>query len=85
VYCGLALVLTSRFRNTSFRVICSSLALFVPLFVAMARMYRGMHHPLDSAVGVLVGVGAVLVALFAARAAGVAVRRRENRRAQART
>ena len=32
-------------------------------------MYRGMHHPLDVAGGVIVGLGAVLVLLFACRAA----------------
>ena len=76
VYCGLALVLTSRFRSTWLRVTCWSLALVVPPFVALARMYRGMHHPLDSIAGVLIGVAALLVALFAARAAGFAARTR---------
>ena len=33
-------------------------------------MYRGMHHPLDVAGGVLVGIGAILLLLFACRAAG---------------
>ena len=41
-------------------------------FVAASRMYRGMHHPLDVAGGLVVGVGALLVLLFACRAAGVA-------------
>jgi membrane-associated phospholipid phosphatase len=36
-------------------------------------MYRGMHHPLDVAGGVLVGIGALLVLLFACRAAAAAV------------
>ena len=42
----------------------------------MSRMYRGMHHPLDVAGGMLVGVGAMLVLLFACRAAGVGAARR---------
>jgi membrane-associated phospholipid phosphatase len=42
------------------------------VFVAFSRMYRGMHHPLDLGAGVLIGIGAVLVLLFACRAAGVA-------------
>ena len=41
----------------------------MPIFVALSRMYRGMHHPLDVAGGVLVGIGAMLVLLFACRAA----------------
>ena len=35
-------------------------------------MYRGMHHPLDVGAGALIGIGAVVVLLFACRAAGVA-------------
>jgi membrane-associated phospholipid phosphatase len=44
-------------------------------------MYRGMHHPLDIAGGIFIGVGAMLVLLFACRAASAAVRSpaRENR------
>jgi membrane-associated phospholipid phosphatase len=84
VYCGLALVITSRWSTTWLRVTCWSLALVVPLFVALARMYRGMHHPLDSIAGVLIGVAALLVALFAARAAGFAARTRSASRTGAR-
>jgi membrane-associated phospholipid phosphatase len=76
VYCGLALVLTSRVRSVWFRVPCWAFAVAVPPFVALARMYRGMHHPLDSFAAVFIGVAALLVALFAARAAGFAARTR---------
>jgi membrane-associated phospholipid phosphatase len=41
-------------------------------------MYQGMHHPLDVAGGVLVGIGAIVVALFACRAAGAASERRKR-------
>ena len=41
-------------------------------FVALSRLYRGMHHPLDVAGGVAVGIGAVLVVLLACRAADLA-------------
>jgi undecaprenyl-diphosphatase len=72
VYCGLVLLLTSAFPARSWRVAAWGVALLLPVFVAFSRMYRGMHHPLDAAAGVLVGIGAVLVLLFACRAAGVA-------------
>jgi undecaprenyl-diphosphatase len=47
-------------------------ALLLPVFVACSRIYRGMHHPLDLGAGALIGIGAVMVLLFACRAAGVA-------------
>ena len=37
-----------------------------------------MHHPLDVAGGVLVGIGAILLLLFACRAAGAAAERRSR-------
>ena len=46
-----------------------------PAFEALARMYRGMHHPTDVTAGLLIGVGCILVALTAARVAGAAARR----------
>jgi membrane-associated phospholipid phosphatase len=72
VYCGLVLLLTSAFPKRSWRLAAWAVALVLPVFVAFSRMYRGMHHPLDIAAGALIGIGAVLVLLFACRAAGVA-------------
>ena len=74
VYVGLVLLLTSAIPNRRLRVAAWIAAIVLPLFVAGSRMYRGMHHPLDVAGGVLVGIGAVLVLLFACRAAEAAVR-----------
>jgi undecaprenyl-diphosphatase len=72
VYCGLVLLLTSAFPRGRWRVAAWVVALLLPVFVAGSRMYRGMHHPLDVAGGLVVGVGALIVLLFACRAAGVA-------------
>jgi undecaprenyl-diphosphatase len=72
VYGGLALLLTSRFTNGAFRAVAWTLVLAVVAFVATARMYRGMHHPLDTAGGVFVGIAALIVVVFACRAAGAA-------------
>jgi undecaprenyl-diphosphatase len=72
VYCGLVLLLTSAFPKGGWRVAAWVIALLLPVFVAFSRMYRGMHHPLDVGAGALIGIGAVLVLLFACRAAGVA-------------
>ena len=70
VYGGLALLLTSRFTNVAWRVSAWAAAVAVVVFVALARMYRGMHHPLDVAGGVVVGVAALIVVVFACRTAG---------------
>jgi len=72
VYCGLVLLLTSAFPKGGWRAAAWVIALLLPVFVAFSRMYRGMHHPLDLGAGALIGIGAVLVLLFACRAAGVA-------------
>jgi membrane-associated phospholipid phosphatase len=76
VYGGLALLLTSRFTNGAFRTFAWALVLAVVTFVATARMYRGMHHPLDTAGGIFVGIAALIVVVFACRTAGAAADRR---------
>ena len=85
VYVGLALLITSRFPNRGVRLLATAVAILVPVFVAFARMYRGMHHPLDVAGGFVVGIGALLVLLFACRAAGVAHQARSPQRAEVAT
>jgi membrane-associated phospholipid phosphatase len=72
VYGGLALVIASKVTNRVARAFTWASALLVVVFVAMSRMYRGMHHPLDVAGGMVVGVGALVVVVFACRAAAAA-------------
>jgi undecaprenyl-diphosphatase len=74
VYAGLVLLLTSRIRDGRVRVAAWLFAILLPIVVAMSRMYRGMHHPLDVAGGVIIGIGAISVLLFACRSAGCAER-----------
>jgi membrane-associated phospholipid phosphatase len=74
VYCGIALLITSRVRSGALRSLVWLVAIAIPLLVALARMYRGMHHPTDVTAGVLVGIGSLVVALTAARIAGAAAR-----------
>ena len=49
-------------------------AALVVVFVAFARMYRGMHHPLDIAGGVVVGVAALCAFVLISRATHLAAR-----------
>ena len=72
VYGGLVLLLTSRFTSRVVRALAWTFVLAMVTFVAMSRMYRGMHHPLDVAGGVVVGIAAVIVLVFACRTAGAA-------------
>jgi undecaprenyl-diphosphatase len=85
VYAGLVLLLTSRIKRGSARLALWALALALPLFVAMSRMYRGMHHPLDIGGGIVIGIGAIVVLVFACRAAGAATLLRAAQPAHRRT
>jgi membrane-associated phospholipid phosphatase len=76
VYAGLVLLLTTRFTSSLAKALAWAGAILLVAFVALSRMYQGMHHALDVLGGVLVGIGAILVALFACRAAGAAAERR---------
>ena len=76
VYGGLILLLTSKFTDSVFRASAWTLVFATVVFVAMSRMYRGMHHPLDVAGGVVVGIAAVVVLVFACRTAGAAAESR---------
>jgi membrane-associated phospholipid phosphatase len=77
LYCGLALLLTSKFAMGRWSAAIWAVALVIPVLAGLARMYRGMHHPIDVLAGVPIGIAALLIALFACRAAGAAVARRE--------
>ena len=83
VYGGIVLLLTSRITDPVFRSFAWLLAFSIVAFVALARMYRGMHHPLDVAGGVLVGVAALAVVVFACRAADAAADLRDREHARA--
>jgi undecaprenyl-diphosphatase len=69
VYGALGLLLAAHFKDIRVRVLIWSVAAAFPLIVASSRIYRGEHHPIDVIAGSLMGVGALCVALFAARTA----------------
>jgi undecaprenyl-diphosphatase len=76
VYVGLALLISARLRDRGARLAVWTLAIALPLVVALSRMYRGMHHPLDVAGGVAVGIAALVVVVLACRTAGAAAEAR---------
>jgi membrane-associated phospholipid phosphatase len=65
VYGGLAYLLT-RNASRGWKIAAWTVALCLVAVVATSRMYRGMHHPTDVASGLLIGAGAIAVALIAA-------------------
>jgi membrane-associated phospholipid phosphatase len=78
VYSGLVFLLTSRYTNGTGRALAWTFAILMTTFVAFSRMYRGMHHPMDVLAGVLIGIGAIMLLLFACRAAGAAAEARDS-------
>ena len=74
VYCGIALLVTSRITNRKAQVAIWLVAALIPVFVAFSRMYRGMHHPLDVAGGALLGIAALSALVLISRAARSAER-----------
>ena len=83
VYGGLALLITSRVKNSATRALVWTLAVGMVAFVALSRMYRGMHHPLDIGGGIVLGVVALTVLVFVCRAAGATADARDRRRSTA--
>ncbi|MEU6125845.1 diacylglycerol kinase family protein [Streptomyces sp. NPDC047123] len=60
LYAGLAVLVSSRMRGP-WRRIVAGLLLLLPLLVALARLYRGMHHPTDVMGGLLNGSLSLLI------------------------
>jgi membrane-associated phospholipid phosphatase len=80
VYIGLGLLISARLHTRRAVLAVWALAIALPLVVALSRVYRGMHHPLDVTAGLLMGLAAIAIALFAARAGGEAARLRASAR-----
>ncbi|MFD9391047.1 diacylglycerol kinase family protein [Streptomyces sp. NPDC060000] len=60
IYGGLAVLALSRLRGP-WRRIVGGLLLLVPVLVAVARLYRGMHHPTDVVGGLANGSLSLLI------------------------
>jgi membrane-associated phospholipid phosphatase len=80
LYGGLLLLLASRIDNLAVRISALLVGIAIPLFVGWSRMYRGMHHLTDVGAGVLMGLAALAILVFVARASRAASRRRDARR-----
>jgi membrane-associated phospholipid phosphatase len=78
VYGGLALVIASGVRHGIVRALAWTFAVAMVAFVALSRTYRGMHHPLDVAGGIALGVVALVVLVFVCRTAGATADARDG-------
>jgi membrane-associated phospholipid phosphatase len=78
VYGGLALLITSRISRLAPRVVIWLIAIAIPVYVAFARMYRGMHHPLDVLGGVVIGISVLAAMVLVSRATRLAAANREE-------
>ena len=83
LYGGLLLLLASWVERTWFTVVASFVTIAVVVFVGWSRMFRGMHHLTDSIAALGVGLGAIVVVVFAARAATAATRNRRDQEERA--
>jgi membrane-associated phospholipid phosphatase len=82
VYGSLALLLTAHVKAAWARTVIWTITVGLVVAVAWSRMYRGSHHLIDVAAGVLLGISALLVALFAARTARTVAEIRAAKRAE---
>jgi undecaprenyl-diphosphatase len=69
LWVSLAIVVSMHVKSATVRILVWLLALGLPAFVAVSRLYRGMHHPTDVLASLILGAGAVTVALLAVRTA----------------
>ena len=81
IYGALTLLIAAHFKDIRMRVFVWSFGALFPLVVAASRIYRGEHHPIDVIAGMLMGAGALTVALFAGRTARRVAELRKERHA----
>ncbi|GIG28555.1 phosphatase PAP2 family protein [Cellulomonas marina] len=72
-------LLAQRVRHRVLRGLLTAACLLVPVLVAWARLYRGMHHLTDVVAGLAVGATSALLAWGYLRRAGAAGTRRQTR------
>lgn len=68
LWISLAIVISMHARNAVVRTLVWIVAVALPIFVGLSRLYRGMHHPTDVLASILLGGGAILVAVLAVAA-----------------
>lgn len=72
LYLGIALITTSLVRSNVVRAFVWTVAILLPIAVALSRLYRGMHHTTDIVGSIILAAGCIAVSLLATRI-GVAI------------
>jgi membrane-associated phospholipid phosphatase len=62
LYVGLAIIITPHVRARVVRIAIWTIALLVPVYVGVSRVYRGMHHATDVIGSLILGVLALTAA-----------------------
>ncbi len=65
LYIALAFVLTPKIAQRWLRILVWVVAIAIPVFVAVSRVYAGMHHVTDVAGSIVLGTGALIAAAVA--------------------
>jgi membrane-associated phospholipid phosphatase len=65
LFIGSALLVSIHLRRRWLKILSVALLIAVPVLVAYARLYRGMHHPSDIAGSVINGLACVSIAAVA--------------------
>jgi membrane-associated phospholipid phosphatase len=78
LYVGLAIIIWSLVRSPAIRTLAWILAIALPVFVGLSRLYRGMHHMTDVLASVVLGAGALAIALLMVRASVASRERRTD-------
>lgn len=68
IYLCVAMFVSETVRSRPVRVLAWVAAVVMPLAVAFARVYRGMHNPTDTLGGLLMGIAVVSIVFAALRA-----------------
>jgi len=74
LYGSIALLVCAATPRLAPRITAWVVAVALTVAVSVSRIYRGDHHPTDTIAGALLGIGVLLAAVFALRAAGAAKR-----------
>jgi undecaprenyl-diphosphatase len=69
LFTALAVIVMWRTENRVVRIAVWLIAALMTVAVGVGRVYRGLHHPTDVFAGAALGVGCVVAALWAVRAA----------------